>query len=282
MTKVVAVTGARGFIGREICHQLQSLGAVPIGIDRAPDHGGVVDLPYDVITAELGDPSEALEAIGECHSLVDLAWDSLDDYNSDRHYRYSLPLHYDFLSVALGAGVPRIVGIGTCFEYGMRDGALDETITPDPSNSYAFAKHALHTELKLLRQQESFELSWARPFYLFGAASSRRSLYSLLAEAVERGDSEFKMSGGEQLRDYLPVAVAARYIAKLAMLDSGVGAVNICSGQPRSVRGIVESWLSENGWEIDLDLGYYPYASHEPHAFWGNATKLQRVIGGEA
>lgn len=283
MTKVVAVTGARGFIGREICHQLQSLGAVPIGIDRAPDQGSsAVEQPFEMITAELGEPSAALKVVGQCHSLIDLAWDSLDDYNSDRHYRYSLPLHYDFLSAALGAGVSRIVGIGTCFEYGMRDGVLDESMTPDPTNSYAFAKHALHAQLKLLRQQESFELSWARPFYLFGPASSRRSLYSLLAEAVERGDSEFKMSGGEQLRDYLPVAVAARCIAKLSMLDEGVGAVNVCSGQPRSVRGIVEGWISENGWDIDLDLGYYPYPTHEPHAFWGNATKLQRVIGGEA
>jgi len=35
------------------------------------------------------------------------------------------------------------------------------------------------------------------------------SLYTQLQQAIARGDSVFNMSGGEQLRDYLPVEVAA-------------------------------------------------------------------------
>lgn len=279
--KTVAVVGAEGFIGREVCRALKELGANPLGIDRIASDANRSRGDFEVVSANLAHPADALQRVSDCHSLIDLAWDSLDDYNSERHFSHTLPLHYSFLQAAVESGIPRIVGVGTCFEYGMREGPLDESLVPDPKNAYAFAKHALHAELELLRQHQEFELTWARPFYLFGEASTRRSLYSLLVDAVANGEPEFKMSGGEQLRDYLPVSVAARFLAKLALLDDGAGAVNICSGEPRSVRGMVEGWIHENNWDIALDLGYYPYASHEPHAFWGDATKLHLAINGE-
>ena len=86
------------------------------------------------------------------------------------------------------------------------------------------------------------------------------------------------MSGGEQLRDYLSVVDVARQIVKLAMAESEIGSVNICSGKPISVRRLVEQWLEENKWEIDLNLGYYPYPSYEPMAFWG-ANESTSLIG---
>ena len=55
------------------------------------------------------------------------------------------------------------------------------------------------------------------------------------------------MSGGEQLRDYLPVAVAACHLVDLALLPQAAGTVNVCSGQPTSVRARVEGWIREHG-----------------------------------
>jgi dTDP-6-deoxy-L-talose 4-dehydrogenase (NAD+) len=82
------------------------------------------------------------------------------------------------------------------------------------------------------------------------------------------------MSGGEQLRDYLPVEEVARQIVRLAMARRDIGIVNICSGKPISVRRLVEQWLCERNWQIELKLGYYPYPDYEPMAFWGDRTRL--------
>jgi dTDP-6-deoxy-L-talose 4-dehydrogenase (NAD+) len=86
------------------------------------------------------------------------------------------------------------------------------------------------------------------------------------------------MSAGEQLRDYLPVNELASHLVALAMRRPDAGVVNVCSGRPVSVRSLVERWVQENGWEIALELGYYPYPDYEPMAFWGCDGRLNQLV----
>jgi dTDP-6-deoxy-L-talose 4-dehydrogenase (NAD+) len=86
------------------------------------------------------------------------------------------------------------------------------------------------------------------------------------------------MSGGEQLRDYLPAAEVARHLVSLAIGGKDPGIVNICSGKPVSIRSLVEGWIAENGWSIDLNRGLYPYPDYEPMAFWGDRQKMDRCL----
>ena len=91
------------------------------------------------------------------------------------------------------------------------------------------------------------------------------------------GDKEFKMSGGEQLRDFLPVEKVADNISKFSLQDSVTGIINCCSGQQQSVRKFVEDYFASKGKEIKLVLGHYPYPAYEPFAFWGDVNKLNSV-----
>ena len=86
------------------------------------------------------------------------------------------------------------------------------------------------------------------------------------------------MSGGEQLRDYLPVEKVAEYIVKISLQDKIGGVINCCSGEPIPIRKLVENYLIEKNKNIKLNLGYYPYPEYEPMAFWGDTNKLNKVI----
>ena len=99
------------------------------------------------------------------------------------------------------------------------------------------------------------------------------------AAAVARGDASFPMSRGEQLRDYLPVEAVASCLAELAVRCPGVGTINVCSGQPVSVRAFVEQLMERNGWCIALELGKYPVPDYEPLAFWGCSRRLRELLG---
>ena len=151
----------------------------------------------------------------------------------------------------------------------MQSGALSVDTETKPNNPYGFAKDVLRKQLEFQQLRHEFKLTWARLFYLYGDGQSKLSLLPQLRKAVKEGNNSFKMSGGEQLRDYLPVREVAISLVALARKQKNFGLVNICSGEPKSVRSIVEQWISENNWEIDLDLGYYPYPDYEPMEFWG-------------
>ena len=216
--------------------------------------------------------------MGRPDVLMHLAWGGLPNYKSLHHFEEELPAQYRFLIGLVESGLKNLLVAGTCFEYGMQSGSLDEEIETRPNNPYGFAKDALRRQLEFFRHGKPFSLTWARLFYLYGDGQAKNSLLSQLKKAVERGEKVFDMSGGEQLRDYLHVSDVARYLVSLAMTMRDNGIVNVCSGKPISVRSLVEGWVEENRWSIDLNLGCHSYPDYEPMVFWGNASKLKNCL----
>jgi dTDP-6-deoxy-L-talose 4-dehydrogenase (NAD+) len=223
-------------------------------------------------------PAKAFDLMGQPDVLIHLAWGGLPNYKSLHHFEEELPAHYRFLKALVESGLKNLLVTGTCFEYGMQSGPLREDCDTRPNNPYGFAKDTLRRQLEYLQQVRSFNLTWARLFYLYGEGQAENSLLPQLKRAVERGDRVFNMSGGEQLRDYLPIADAAKDLVSLATTRRDNGVVNVCSGKPISVRKLVEGWIKENGWPIDLNLDQYSYPEYEPMAFWGDQNKLNRCL----
>jgi len=223
-------------------------------------------------------PVDAYAGLGAPDAVVHLAWGGLPNYRSLHHFEAELPAHYRFLRALVDSGLRRLLVTGTCFEYGLRSGALDEDMDAAPANPYALAKDTLRRQLSFLRAQHPFEFTWARLFYMYGEGQSPNSLYPQLRRAAAAGEAVFPMSGGEQLRDYLPIATVAQHLAALAVDRGDDGVVNVCSGRAVSVRTLVERWIAENGWSISPELGHYPYPDYEPLAFWGSSDKLRHCL----
>jgi nucleoside-diphosphate-sugar epimerase len=266
----IAVTGASGFIGRHVLSALQLQDVEVVAVTRDAARLGGLSNTVRIVEMDIARPSlENFEQMGRPDVLIHLAWDGLTNYKSLHHFETELPRQYYFLKNMIETGLSSLLVTGTCFEYGMRSGPLAADMLTKPNNPYGYAKDALRKQLQFLKSVKSFNLTWARLFYMYGEGQPNTSLYPKLKEAVSRGDKIFNMSGGEQLRDYLPVEEVARQISQLATVRKNIGAYNICSGSPVSVRRLVEQWLADNGWEIKLNLGHYPYPDYEPMAFWG-------------
>jgi nucleoside-diphosphate-sugar epimerase len=215
---------------------------------------------------------------GEPDLLVHLAWGGLDNFRALAHFEHELPLHYRFLRAMVTTGLPRLLVAGTCLEYGMQSGALVEGADTRPVCAYGLAKDTLRRQLELLCRVHPFQLTWARLFYLYGEGQADRALWPSLRRAAESRADSFAMSPGDQLRDYLHASDAAAMLARLTQLESGGGTVNVCSGKPIAVRSLVESWLKQHCWRLQLDLGAYPYADYEPLAFWGDRRKFDALL----
>jgi dTDP-6-deoxy-L-talose 4-dehydrogenase (NAD+) len=210
-------------------------------------------------------------------AMIHLCWEGLPNYNSILHTEKNLPVNYYFIKNMIQNGLSDITITGTCFEYGLQYGCLSEDMDTRPVTNYGLAKDTLRKFIQSL--QWKFNFKWLRLFYLYGSGQGEKSLYTQLENAIVNKEKTFNLSMGEQLRDYLPVNIAAEYIVKLVLQNNVQGIINCCSGQPISIRRFVENFFAKKKHGINLNLGYYPYVEYEPLAFWGNTEKMKNAIG---
>ncbi|MDR2408662.1 MAG: NAD(P)-dependent oxidoreductase [Bacteroidales bacterium] len=281
----ILVTGATGFIGRRVVEYLLSLGCSVIATSRKPLEYAKKILPFNddggtlnYISKNLNDREENYYSFfGKPKIMIHLSWEGLLNYNDLVHIERNLPVNYYFIKNMIQNGLPDVTITGTCFEYGLQYGCLDEGMDTRPVTNYALAKDTLRKFIQSLKYD--FNFKWLRLFYLYGSGQGEQSLHAQLEAAVKNNEKIFNLSMGEQLRDYLPVDTATKYIVKLALQNNVQGIINCCSGKPISIRRFVENFFNQRNYMAELNLGYYPYAEHEPLAFWGNTEKMIYALG---
>lgn len=284
--KKVLVTGATGFIGEYVIAELlkQPLDIIATSSDEKKASGKtwfnkVSYIPLDFAT--LQDDVDYYSHFGSPDLLIHLAWENLPDYKSDLHTTVNLPRHFRFLRNLISGGLRDVSITGTCFEYGMQEGALTENMSVFPANPYGIAKNQLRVQMEELQSALPFSFKWIRLFYMYGKGQNPKSLLSQLDTSLAAGASVFNMSGGEQVRDFMPVEEVAADIVKIALQQNVDGIVNCCSGNPVTVRQFVENYLKQSGKSIALNLGFYPYPDYEPMRFWGDNAKLKMITDNE-
>jgi dTDP-6-deoxy-L-talose 4-dehydrogenase (NAD+) len=273
----IIVTGATGFVGRHLVSELLARGHEVTAVAR--DEGGARQREwFDQVKFVAADvhslPANACALFGEADFVMHLAWKGLPNYRAAFHLEENFPRDLAFLDSLVDAGYGRLLVTGTCFECFPLAGEYRESVRGAPTLAYPLAKARLLEALQDLRRRKQFVLQWARLFYMFGPGQSQGSLLAQLDAAIDAGHLQFKMSGGEQLRDYLPVQQVAAKLATLAEHSEWDGVTHICSGRPITVRKLVENHIAARGASIKPSLGHYPYPDYEPMAFWGHSERL--------
>lgn len=280
----VLVTGATGYIGSLVIEHFLRTGVEVIAssssAQKARECGWYDQVTYKEYSIEQaqGASNNLYDYFSKPDFMLHLAWQGLPNYNKQDHIEQNLFRQYFFFQNLIKNGLKDISVTGTCLEYGMLNGCLSENMHTLPGNYYALAKDSLRKLLELTANDYSVNLKWIRLFYMYGGKQGKNSLIPQLEEAISTGAKSFKMSGGEQLRDYLPVETVAEYLCKIAGQQDVTGVINCCSGQPISVRRLVEKYIKSRNSDISLELGYYPYPTYEPLAFWGDNTKLKTIL----
>lgn len=262
MNGIVLLTGATGFVGRQVLRALAERGERVRLIVRDGKQGFFADHPAvesvvssaDLFTESVDWWSEVCRGIG---NVIHTAW-----YAEPGKYLQS-PKNLDCLSGSLNmakgaaqAGVRRFVGIGTCFEYDLTCGVLSPAAPLKPLTPYAGAKAAAFMALSQWLPSQSVEFAWCRLFYLYGEGEDKRRLVPYLRAKLAAGEPA-DLTSGKQIRDFLDVREAGRMIACVA-LGNELGPINICSGVPITVRQLAERIADEYGRRDLLNFGARP------------------------
>jgi|TARA_B110000238_G_scaffold186907_1_gene216481 nucleoside-diphosphate-sugar epimerase len=280
----ILVTGATGFIGSNLIKVLlknksNQIIATSRNIKKAKNFDWFSKVTYYEYDLNNSTNKDLYSFFDKPNQLIHLAWDKVSDVKDLVHIEEILFDHFKFIKNMIAGGLKDIVVAGTCFEYGMIEGCLSEDLDTKPSNSYGIAKDTLRKFIIELKENFSFQYKWIRIFYVYGEGQSKRSLFYLLDKAIKNKDKQFNMSGGEQLRDYLYISELTKYICLIADQNIYVDKIiNCCSGNPRSVKDLVQEYLKDKDYNISLNLGYYPYRDFEPMAFWGDRTNLENLL----
>lgn len=258
MTRIV-LTGATGFVGRQIIRALDVDGVTVTPIVRAGKERLLLDIRRIgriVTTSDLFSEDEAWwEA--QCQGadlVIHCAW-----YAEPGKYLQSatnMNCLIGSLKLARGAvkaGVKRFVGIGTCAEYDQSHGVLTIDTPLAPLTPYAASKAALFISLSRWLPIEVLSFAWCRLFYLHGENEDGRRLVPYIREQIKNG-APAELTSGKQIRDFMNVADAGKKIAEVALSDL-TGPINICSGIPITVRQFAESIADQYGRRDLLKFG---------------------------
>ena len=141
--------------------------------------------------------------------------------------------------------------MGTCFEYGKRNGELKENLRANPGNNYSKSKDNLKKKLfKIFKYKEPIVI-WGRLFYVYGEGQDPRTLYGQFIKSIKDKKKIFNMSKGDQTRDYLNVNNVIKIIIKILKKSNKSEVINICSGRPVSLKNLVKKWQKK---EIQAEI----------------------------
>jgi len=260
--KTILLTGASGFVGRQISKALNEskFRIVPVvrtgkesSFQNQPNFARIVCSP-DIFQESTDWWAEQCKGIDV---VIHAAW-----YAETGKYLQSsknMDCLIGSLNLAKGAaiaGVKRFVGIGTCFEYDLSAGVLSKDTPLNPVTPYASAKAALYMGLSQWLPEQSVDFAWCRLFYLFGEGEDERRLVPYLHKQLAKGEA-VELTNGKQIRDFLDVSEAGRIIAEVAIGEQR-GPINVCSGIPITVRQLAEQIADTYGRRDLLKFGTRP------------------------
>ena len=275
----VLVTGATGFIGRHCLPLLLARGdrvhavsskTVPKTSDNICWH-----------QADLLDPAQIAELIGSIQPshLLHFAWfavpkqywTSLDNF---RWVQGSLSLLQSFAQ----HGGERVVMAGTCAEYDWQYGYCSEQITPLlPATTYGICKHSLQSMLNAFASQTGISAAWGRIFFVYGPYEPPQRLVPAVVRSLLQ-DRPARCSHGKQIRDFLYVRDLAD--AFVALLGSSVaGSVNMASGNPVTLKDIIENVAAQLERPDLIRLGAIPPAANDPPLLVADVSRLTDEVG---
>lgn len=257
----VTLTGATGFVGRQILRTLLERGFSIRVLVRDPSRlhdirpRGALEVveTSDLFAEVTGRLKELLEG---SDTLVHAAWHGEPGY-------YTSPMNLACLTGTLNlaqafaaVGGRRFVGVGTYAEYDPSAGLMTTDTPLVPNNLYAACKASAFQTLRCFLSTESMSFAWCRIFNLCGEDADGRGLVPYIRRQLGAGQ-EVLLTRGDQVRDFLDVKEAAGMIADVA-LGEQQGAVNICSGEGLTVRQVAERIADEYGRRDLLRFGARP------------------------
>lgn len=273
----ILVTGASGFVGAVVQERLADDGHEVVGTTTSiPDSGtrycNIEDRAAIAALLHEIDP----EILIHCAAISSVTSGSTMDY-----YRVNTSGTENLINAF--AAVPsrkRFVLVSTAGVYGNQDeDILHEGLCPKPVHHYGMSKFCC--ERIVQNYAEQLEYTIIRPFNIIGEGQNAQFIVPKLVGAFHSRSPAVKLGNIDVYRDYVDIHDAAKILISLAFNPSAAGeTVNLCSGQPVSLKDLITILETLTGHHIEVQVAAEFVRQNEVWRLLGDSGKLQRLTGG--
>jgi UDP-glucose 4-epimerase len=253
----VLLIGGNGFIGSHVQDALLQTDHSVRVLDGLPEKYRTPLPGVDYRVGSSADPAALSEALAGVDAVLYLAGTTVpSNANVNRDIQSDLLPLITTLDAMIKAGVERIVFLssgGTV--YGVTERCPVSEIAPtDPISSYGVVKLTSEKYLGMYQHLHAIRPAILRPANIFGPREGHEGVQGFVGTNLLRllkGEPIEIWGDGSVVRDYLYVEDLARAIL-LALSTSAVGAMNVGSGESRSLLEVVETMEAVTGEKADV------------------------------
>jgi GDP-4-dehydro-6-deoxy-D-mannose reductase len=254
----VLVTGANGFVGKHLCAHLRDVGDAVVEA-RGPDAGGasmdVTDAATVRDTVEAARPEAVIHLAG---------FSSVAKSHQDPGRAFAVnTLGAVYLLAALRDAAPkaRLLLIGSAEMYGpLPDGLrATEDFPLRPLSPYAASKVAAEVAGLQFHRATKLEVIAVRPFNHIGAGQAPHFVVPSFARQIaeiRRGRPDAVLRAGDltPVRDFSHVRDVVEAYALLVRRGVPGEAYNVCSGEGRTIRSLLDEMLRLAGVKARVEV----------------------------
>lgn len=181
----------------------------------------------------------------------------------------------------------KIISVGSSEEYGISAKvyeSLDEQVECLPQNPYASSKLSAGQIALQLSKKHDIKLIHTRPFNHFGSGQRKGFAISDFASQIaeiEAGLREPKIYVGNlsTFRDFTDVRDVAKAYVMLMESNIDNGIFNISSGKARQLLNILNQLIEMSHKNIEISVDTNKFRPSEVNKFVGDSTKIKNAVG---